>query len=209
MGTRNLTLVVSNNQTKVAQYGQWDGYPSGQGATALGLLTKIVKDGELGKFKEKVDNLKWLTDEEIEAVNNGGDWDEKYPYLSRDWGAQILEAVHYGTLTKEPGFMQPKKKVITFDILGLIDNSNFAADSLFCEWAYVIDLDKNTFEVYEGFNKETLAEGERFASLPVDKEDGKYKPVKFVTSFDLNALPELQQFLEICEPKIDDEENED
>ena len=73
----------------------------------------------------------------------------------------------------------------------------------------MIDLDKNTFEVYKGFNTETLAEDERFASLPVDKEDDKYKPVKFVTSFDLNALPELEQFLEICEPKIDDEENED
>ena len=207
MGTRNLTMVISNNQTKVAQYGQWDGYPSGQGATALDLLTKIVKEGELSKFKENVDKLTWFTDEQIEKINADVDWSEKYPYLSRDWGAQILEAVHYGTLTKEPGFMRSKKLVNTCEILGLVDNSKFAADSLFCEWAYVIDLDKNTFEVYEGFNKEPLANDERFASMPT--YDDKYKPVKFVKSFDLNALPELQQFLEECEPKNEeDEENE-
>jgi len=29
MGTRNLTIVTSNGKTKVAQYGQWDGYPGG------------------------------------------------------------------------------------------------------------------------------------------------------------------------------------
>jgi len=27
MGTRNLTCVMKDGQYKVAQYGQWDGYP--------------------------------------------------------------------------------------------------------------------------------------------------------------------------------------
>lgn len=31
MGTRNLTAVYLDGQYKVAQYGQWDGYPEGQG----------------------------------------------------------------------------------------------------------------------------------------------------------------------------------
>src|SRR3546814_20563425 len=38
MGTRNLTCVVVDGAYKVAQYGQWDGYPSGQGATARAFL---------------------------------------------------------------------------------------------------------------------------------------------------------------------------
>ena len=31
MGTRHLIIVKSEGKTKVAQYGQWDGYPTGQG----------------------------------------------------------------------------------------------------------------------------------------------------------------------------------
>lgn len=30
MGTRNLTMLISDGETKVAQYGQWDGYPGEQ-----------------------------------------------------------------------------------------------------------------------------------------------------------------------------------
>lgn len=48
MGTRNLTFVIDKEgQVKVAQYGQWDGYPSGQGATIL----------EFAKDKEKMQKL--------------------------------------------------------------------------------------------------------------------------------------------------------
>ena len=38
MGTRNLTVVVVNKKVKVAQYGQWDGYPTGLGTDLLKLL---------------------------------------------------------------------------------------------------------------------------------------------------------------------------
>ena len=41
MGTRSLTAVVLNGKYKVAQYAQYDGYPSGQGAEALEFVQAI------------------------------------------------------------------------------------------------------------------------------------------------------------------------
>jgi hypothetical protein len=43
MGTRNLTKVIDRNgEIKVAQYGQWDGYPSGQGLPKKNLAKSIL-----------------------------------------------------------------------------------------------------------------------------------------------------------------------
>ena len=52
MGTRNLTMVISNGETKVAQYGQWDGYPSGNGVIVLEFLTST----NLEEFKNKLND---------------------------------------------------------------------------------------------------------------------------------------------------------
>jgi hypothetical protein len=84
---------------------------------------------------------------------------------------------------------------VEVQVIGVIDNSDFAADSLFCEWAYVIDFDKNTFEVYKGFNKEPLDPSERFFHL-TDKKDGEYYPVQHLKTYPLDELPTLGKFLE-------------
>lgn len=215
MGTRNITMVISNGETRVAQYGQWDGYPEGQGATALRIMTDIVNKGELAKFKERVDKLMWLTKDQEEKLEKlGDDWESAHPYLSRDWGAQILEAVMYGKLHKEKGYVSAAC-TYEFDILGLVDSTSFAGDSLFCEWGYVIDLDKNTFEVYKGFNDDSrLTEEDRFFSLQETKEataianqrEYKYFPIKLAATFNLTALPTPAEFLATFQTEEDEEE---
>lgn len=172
MGTRHLTMVIESNETKIAQYGQWDGYISGQGVTILDFLSKC----DLEKFKKKVKALRWLTSKEVDKVNADPNWVENYPHLSRDAGGKILEMVY-------------KKK-----ITGLINNEEFAADSLMCEWAYVIDLDKRTLEVYEGFQKMPVKQTERFAKYN-KKADGGYYPCKLKKKFSLDKLPTKEAFL--------------
>ena len=77
----------------------------------------------------------------------------------------------------------------------LLKNSiNFAKNSLYCEWAYVIDLDKDIFEVYIGSNLLNLSENERFFFLQ-DKNE-KYKPVKLIKSYNFKNLPNQLEFVE-------------
>ena len=79
--------------------------------------------------------------------------------------------------------------------LALGDDLEFAADSLFCEWAWVIDLDKETFGCYEGSNAETpLTEGDRFYFLR-DQEEHGYYGIRLKKSWDLDALPDEKTFL--------------
>ena len=198
MGTRNLTIVHKNGEYKVAQYGQWDGYPEGLGVTLLNFLKNVNMDS----FRNAIDNVSFYTKEEIDEINTTIDeirkdipnysWQKDFPQLSRDTGGDILN-------------------LITFKEVNKVNNSiDFAADSLFCEWAYVIDLDTNKFEVYKGFNHEELNNNERFYFLE-DKRDkenivGKdYHPIKFVKSYDLNNLPDEKIFIAELTPDDDDE----
>lgn len=194
MGTRNLTIVYKDGDYKVAQYGQWDGYPEGLGVNIL----KFLHDTNMDDFKYKLNKVSFLSKDENEKLNSyiegrisenpNYEWTKEFPELSRDTGGDILKII----LKEEENIK--------------LDNYlNFAADSLFCEYAYVIDLDKNTFEVYEGFIKTPLSEEDRFCFLQERRRDETYYPVKLVKSYALNSLPSEEEFLNDFEEDEDEE----
>jgi hypothetical protein len=198
MGTRNLTMVIKDEQVKIAQYGQWDGYPGGQGKTALEFLMKA----DLRAFGYQLDKCKFIDAEKQKEIN---DWfksigvtngwmdmeqarqfKNKYPFLSRDNGAKILNIVND----------------FEGDVIWLHDESSFVNDSLYNEWTYVIDLDKNTFEVYTGYNTKPLHKHERF--YKETPKDGYY-PVKNVAIYHIDDLPSVEEFLKL--ETVESEEN--
>ena len=62
MGTRNLTAVFIDGEYKVAQYGQWDGYPGGQGMTALHFLRDEMEEE---RFKDAVRKSVFIDPKEL------------------------------------------------------------------------------------------------------------------------------------------------
>jgi len=194
MGTRHLICVVKNGEYKVAQYGQWDGQPSGQGVDILDFLRNEMNRA---KFKNQIEALSFATDDELKqtwieigeepntmiSVEVANKYKELYPEHSVDNGSGILRLIQNSDRE-----------------LKLRNSIDFANDSLSCRWGYVIDLDKNYFEVYEGVNKTPLDERERFYTIqeklkPIDILDTTYYPVKYVVGFDLDKLPTEKEFL--------------
>lgn len=204
MGTRHLIAVVADGKFRVAQYGQWDGYPEGQGVGILKYLRKNGTDklraGLEFTFEATGDDFKRFYAEVGHDVETSDGWisydkakkfGELYPSLSRDTGYRILSIV----ASARPDGRVPLKL-----------SAGFAGDSLFCEWAYVIDLDAGTFEVFEGFNKTPTPSDSRFPSGAdwLEKTDG-YEPVALAASYDLSALPAVEDFLSAL-TKTEDEE---
>jgi hypothetical protein len=156
MGTRNLTVVKNAaGDTKIALYGQWDGYPSYSGTTALEFLRdKTNRDSLLAKLA----NVEFITDEESDKLyslfqdqtdHNNKAFLEAYPALHRDTGVEILKVVANSTST-----------------IKTIDNTEFANDSLFCEGVYEVDFSTNSFITrYHGTTVEFDLD-----NLPTDEE---------------------------------------
>ena len=158
MGTRNLTIVKDKTgTTRVAQYGQWDGYPQHSGIKTLDFLRdEILKENLL----QRLTLVEFITDEECDTIYKRfetTDWENKdflneYPGLHRDTGVDILLAVASATET-----------------LKTIDNSEFAKDDLFCEGVYGVDFSTNKFiSIYGGkkvdFDLDNLPTDEEYLS---------------------------------------------
>ena len=146
MGTRNLTIVKSKGKVKVAQYCQWDGYPTGQGET----ISNFLRDKKnIEKLNTEIQTVEFISHEEENKLWHGLGADdsglvnmevsdkfkEKYPELHRDTGAKVLSLIATG-----------KAKKVANEI-------DFLKDKLFCEYAYEIELDKKTVAVYVGGKK--------------------------------------------------------
>jgi hypothetical protein len=129
MGTRNLTKVIDKNGvTKVAQYGQWDGYPSGQGVVAL----YHAHNQKLIESKLKL--CHFLDEKGIDHINKGitpeTDISFEFPNLSRDTCADILGYVAYA---------------LPYDgEIQLVDHSDFEKEGM-CEGVYTIDFQTMKF----------------------------------------------------------------
>lgn len=200
MGTRHLIGIILDGEVKVANYGQWDGYPSGQGVDVLKFLAKGITDD----FREKVRGCSFISEEDLTAawvscgMPPGSEWvgldvsekfGKNFPHLSRDCGSDILDHI----ANSESG-------------LQTRDSIAFAGDGLFCEWAYFVNLDDNTLEVYKGFSKEPVPEGQRFAYLneTVDTSGNSvYYPITLVKTYSLTKLPKSDKFISDLENNED------
>jgi hypothetical protein len=155
MGTRNLTVVKNlEGTTKIALYGQWDGYPSYSGIQALSFLRD---ESNQEMLRNKLTLVEFIDEEEANAIWEGFDHDDndptkylmEYPGLHRDTGIKILEAVANANATVK-----------------MIDNSEFRNDTLFCEGVYEVDFSTNKF--ISTYNNTTVAID--LDNLPTDEE---------------------------------------
>ena len=193
MGTRGLTGFIINGEVKAA-YQQFDSYPSGVGVNVLHFLRPLLPvDFENMRRKAQqivlVDSQATPTTEHIAQAIKGG--------CVNEWGddsERFKGSDYYGLLRSNHG--NPAGHLRT----GLMtDDAEFAKDSLFCEWAYLINLDDLMLEVYEGFNTEPVPAGQRFADM---KSDGtEYYPIKMVGAWSLGELPSDEQFINALEPR--------
>lgn len=156
MSTRSLTAVKINGDYKIAQFGRYDGYPFGYGLCTLFFLETMNRN----VFCEKLKNIRFAINEQEE--------DEVFERQRKYDGAEILEYLHNN------------------EDYVVIDNLEFAKDALFCEWAYLIDFDENTFEIYSAFIKSKKHKN--------TQSKLGFENLNLLKKYDLNKLPSEEEF---------------
>lgn len=197
MGTRGCWGFCKDGITK-AVYRHFDSYPSGLGAEVIGL----VHNNDLDKLKQLFDNIEVVdpnvmpTDEQKQYFKDMY-WTEGEPTEKTDWY----------WLTHMLQYPEAWYKAIENGNKVLIKNDiDFIKDSLFCEYAYIFDLNDMTLYVYEGFQKQPF-EGNPYGEQP--DEDGYYPccPKCYMTAELIKShdVYDLVQAVNKCMGEGDDE----
>jgi len=197
MGTRGAFGVYVNDETKVS-YNHFDSYPEGLGVSILGELKTMLETWGEANLKAKAIALR-LVDEH--GIPCQGDIDEYIKFANITVGNQTYSD-WYCLLRDLQGDL-----TMTLQVGVMIDSKNFLEDSLFCEWAYIVNLDSRELEVYQGFQDKPHTKG-RYATIPTFKNisGSTYYPVALIATYSFDSLPEAKDFIEKCDPREGGEE---
>lgn len=190
MGTRGAIAFVIDGVEKVT-YNHFDSYPSELGEHVRNwLATEIEANNDL-ELKEQVRNLRLVNEDESPT-------DEDREHFSKFWNKNVSSGDDWYSLLREtqgnPGAILAAG--------AMCDASSFPRDSLFCEWAYVVDFDAEVLEVYQGFQKSPPTEGRWVGQ---EGSGGGYFPVQRIASWPFHALPDHETFGSTLEPADEDE----
>jgi len=173
MGTRGAFGFFKDGVHKVT-YNHFDSYPSELGKHVLDIAKQFSID-ELNKMFDRIEMV------DMDSTPTPGQIEKCRKYINLNVSTQS-ETDWYCLLREAQGDLSAYAEV------GLmIEYAGFLHASLFCEYAYIINLTDNTLEVYEGFQKEKPVG--RYADVPPDPDNGYYA-VTLVKAYPLNALPD-------------------
>ena len=163
MGTRG-AIGFKYDGKRLLAYNHFDSYPEELGVQMLAYATdSCTEPAQQEAIKQRLDQLVQVQEgdqsdeEQIEQLKRAGVAGPERVSSGMDWYAWLRDFQGRPDEYLRVGFWP--------------ENNDFIDDHLFCEWAYVIDLDERKFEIYRGSSSAL----------------GRY---------DLHDLPDRDQFLE-------------
>lgn len=159
-------------------YCHFDAYPDGLGvkvfADVATLLAELAyrfrtdpKEPRMNLIKERVRSIRLVESEKAPTPE-----DEKAFSHLRSFGVGGDSLTYYQLLHQLQGSL-----VRCFDSGIMVEYSAFLKESLWCEYAYIMNLDSESLELYKGFNSKPGGRGRYALEKSPDKE---YFGVKLV-----------------------------
>lgn len=211
--TRHISAVYLNGCIAHAQFGRFDGYPAHAGLIVRHFVEHIAnRPQRIDYFTERLGAARFLTDKLWNALwlaHAGVDistqdftldqptidaFYQKFPCLETKFGAEWLRYVYD---------QSADVRSVT-----LKSTPEFACDGLNCAWAYVVNLDTKTLEVYVGGRTTPGNYGvfEPYVAAHFDLEQSTnpatgqtYYPCQLVRVYPFDNLGSDDEFVAECE----------
>lgn len=175
MTTRGLIGFRLNGKLK-GTYNHFDSYPSGLGAEVISFVQdNLLDNAKLDTFRVNASTLKTVK-------SQGKPSAEWVPYYLDTQGEPSLgmarALTEWYALLREFQGVKGLEGILAGKLKHWINSNVFLKDSLFCEFAYILDLDKKQIEFYKGFQKRKKP----------TKTGNEYGPCKKVGSIAFNQV---------------------
>ena len=193
MGTRGAIGFRQDGELKVC-YNHYDSYPNGLGDQFLEFVKIHCSTPEvLASLKEHVKMIQ-LVEEDIPPT------EEQFEDLRRYYNGSVGDGEGWYSLLRGVQGVIGLYEIANGCLHFMIDAKGFLRNSLFCEYAYIIDLDKDTANFYKGFNKnEPKTEFGITSGLDssVGKKTDGYYPVRTVAAIPFKLIEDYENATQI------------
>jgi hypothetical protein len=161
-------------------YVHLDAYPGGLGEDIVSDIRAMLHDFGLEEIKTLARQLRLVDKKDVVSLED-----------QKKFATFADRAVSTGSPSEWYVLLRTLQGDLRGTLLAgvMIENASFLAESLYCEWAYIVNLDEETFEVYQGFQRKAHTYG-RYAQLTPPRNNNYY-PVALLATFPLRAIPGL------------------
>ena len=193
MGTRGSYGFRKNGVDKLT-YNHYDSYPSGLGSDVV----RFCMNHDVKEMKDIFDNIFLVNESDTptenqinQCIENGFSDFNVRSGKKTDW---------YCLLRNCQGNLECLANVEPNSYAYMINNNDFIKDSLWCEYAYIINLDDEVLEFYEGF-QEKPQEGNRYGT----EQNRGYYPCKLSLTIPLSEIDDEDKIIKMMEPYEEDD----
>jgi len=173
MSTRGAYGYRIDGKDKIG-YNHFDSYPAYLGIKIM----EFIKETPDDKLKEFAKNLR-LVNNDIPITTKDIQEYNKYCNLEVNDG----DLSWYSLLREAQGDLSAPATE---------DSADFLEDSLFCEWAYIVNIDTGKLEIYRGHNQEPSANHGRYANIEYDNGYYGVKLIKEIPFDEIRKLNDTQ-----------------
>ncbi|KAI0085020.1 hypothetical protein BDY19DRAFT_997092 [Irpex rosettiformis] len=146
MGTRGLLGYIIRGKYR-GTYNHFDSYPESLGTEIAEFLSTLSEEDRV-RFIKRLNEIKWVSHDDPVPPETIEEYKAAGYHPRRSTSDEEEEIVNWDMLLGGVQGTKMFQPILEGKLRHMLDSTEFAADSLFCEWAYWVDFENERLDMY-------------------------------------------------------------